>query len=256
MRSFALAGWPRSFIVIAVFLFAWQGIFSLGWVKETVVPSPGQLIEVVREEGMRDLLLQDLAQTLKRVLPGLVLGLTSGWVVGLLTGRVGVLAAVLGPILHMWRALPAVALIPLFIQFLGIGEMSKIVIVWIGTFFPVWVATHEGASGVRPDYIELADNLRFTRSEFLIRIVWPSTLPYAIAGARTGIGIAFTMIFVAEWVGADSGIGYRISLAHIVSRMDLMVLGLVELGLLAYISDASFKWASGSVFPWLRLERA
>ncbi len=235
---------------VASSVVGWQLLAWVGALEGSILPSP---IEVAGAgiEGIREgFVLEDMRASLFRLMPGLFLGATLGGVFGVLTGRSRLFGAVLGPLLHVARALPTVALIPIYIQFLGISELCKILIVTTGVFFPVWLSSHQGALQVPREYLDLSRSLNLGSWRLTTRVVIPATLPFFVAGVRVGIGYSYVMVFISEWVGATSGVGYRLALAHVVSRLDLMVFCLAELGLLSFLTDAGFHKLARRALPW------
>jgi ABC-type nitrate/sulfonate/bicarbonate transport system permease component len=186
----------------------------LGFLADTIIPTPGSIFLAAIEGNNRNFLWRDLWVSIMRVIPALLIGSFLGAVTGVVSGRVRLLGETIGPILHIWRALPAVALAPLFIQLFGINETSKIIIIASGVFFPVWVNTHQGAGLVHRTYLDISKSFELSIWSFYRNIVIPSTIPFTIAGIRNGIAMAYIMLFVAEWIGASNGIGYRISIAQ------------------------------------------
>lgn len=246
MRKFSARILP-----ILLYLLSWHLLDVVGLLEGTIFPSVQELFLALVEAQKKDFLLGDLTISLRRVIPGLAVGSFLGACLGVATGRVFLLSLSLGPGLHFLRALPAVALVPVFIQLFGINEFSKFIMIAVGTFFPVWINAHEGASLVDRRYIDLAACFKLSKVGIFLNIIIPWTVPFVIAGVRTAIGLSYIMLFVSEWIGASSGIGYRISSAYTVYRMDLMMLSLVELGALAYLTDFFFGRIVRYILPWL-----
>jgi ABC-type nitrate/sulfonate/bicarbonate transport system permease component len=219
------------------------------------VPPLSSVLQAARSWFAEGFVRHDLVATLLRVVPGILIGSTVGVLVGLATGRAKIVYYLLGPHLHIWRALPAVAVVPLFLLILGVNETTRIFIVSLGVFFPVWVNTHEGASQVDVKFLEVARDMEFAPAQVYRRVIFPATLPFIIAGIRAGIGLAYIMVFIAEWIGANKGIGYRLSVAHTVLRTDHMVFGLIVLGGLAYATDLLYRVTVKSLFPWTEKNR-
>ncbi len=254
MRATLQAVTPQA-ASIFVFILLWQMAGLVGLLSDTILPPPSKIFLAAVEGSKDGFLWRDLWASTLRVIPALLIGSLLGALVGVISGRVRLVSDTVGPILHILRALPAVALAPVFIQLFGINETSRVIIIASGVFFPVWVNTHQGAGLVRRTYVDLSKNFELSTWIFYRNIVVPSTVPFMMAGIRTGIAMAYIMLFVAEWIGANDGIGYRISIAHIVFRMDLMCLGLLELGVLAFLTDYGFVRATHRFFPWLEYAR-
>jgi ABC-type nitrate/sulfonate/bicarbonate transport system permease component len=229
----------------------WWAIDRIGLLSAIQLPGPEEIVRVARDGLRKGYLFQDLKASLSRLVPGLFLGALLGAMVGVLTGRVGILAAMVSPTLHMWRALPTVALVPILVKVLGIDEAAKLLIIATGVFFPVWVSTHTGATLIERRYLDLARTMDLPLLHRYTKIIVPATIPFIVAGTRTGIAAGYVMLFIAEWIAADAGIGYRIAIGHTVSRVDLMVLGLIELAALAYATDYLFGAWARRAMPWL-----
>jgi ABC-type nitrate/sulfonate/bicarbonate transport system permease component len=233
-------------------------VVLLWWVSDRIgllsaihLPGPAEIALAARDGLRKGYLVQDLKASLLRLVPGLLVGVLLGSTVGVLTGRVRILAAMVSPTLNMWRALPTVALVPILVKLLGIDEFAKLLIIATGVFFPVWISTHTGATLVERRYLDLARTMDLPRLHRYTKVIVPATVPFIVAGTRTGIAIGYVMLFIAEWIAADAGIGYRIAIGHTVSRVDLMVLGLLELAVLAYTTDCLFSAWVRRTLPWL-----
>lgn len=130
-------------------------------------------------------------------------------------------------------------------------DIEKTFIVVWGVFFPVWINTHEGVRQVDRGFIEAGQNLGYTTLQMYTRVYLPATAGYICAGTRQAIAIAYVMVFIAEWLGANRGVGYQLSVAHVVGATDHMLVGLVVLGTLAFLTDAGFRIVVRIALPWL-----
>jgi ABC-type nitrate/sulfonate/bicarbonate transport system permease component len=198
-------------------------------------------------------LFSDLRDSLWRLLAGLLVGSAVGIFIGLLTGRIKLFTIALSPIIQILRPLPAVAIIPLVIVWFGIDEGAKIFSISFAVFFPVWINTHIGARQIPRAFLWGAKLLTTSSTKIFREVVFPAALPFTIAGIRTGIAIAFIMVFVSELAGASSGLGYRISITHLAYRIDEMIAALAVLGALGAIADQLFVFATHKFFPWIKL---
>jgi ABC-type nitrate/sulfonate/bicarbonate transport system permease component len=240
---------------LVVLLFFWN-YYPLLFGKEGVsLPTLGEVFKALKDLHARGFFINDLIMSMKRVYPALFYGSILGVIIGIITGRSAFLYKSIGSYFHLWRALPAVALVPVYIHLLGVSEFAKIFMIASGVFFPVWISTHEGASQLPVIYKELSKNLKLSKLWFNLKIVVPFSLSYSIGGIRTGIAFSFIMLFVAEWMGANEGIGYRISLAHTIDKLDIMFVGLILLGLMAFVTDSLFKLLVSIVFPWIKYSK-
>jgi len=235
----------------AIFLGLWEALARLGLVNQVLFPGPIAVSRAFLTWARDGTLLSDVRASLERVFMGWAVGGATGIVLGLFTGRLAWANFSVGRIVNTLRAVPPVALVPLAILWFGISESSKVFLVAWGTFFPVWLNTHLGASNVKKSIEWSASSLGVERRQLVFKVILPSSVPSIVAGLRLGIGIAYICVFVGELAGASQGLGFRIATASLVFRADLMVAGLVVLGILGATSDAAFLSLVRRVLPWL-----
>lgn len=247
--------WKRllPFIPIAVVLVLWEIASDARVVNPSLFPPPSDIAQVLGASTTWSTFLNDLASSLWRMVVGFGIGSTLGIVAGLATGRIHLVEKTLAPIINTLRPLPPVALIPLFIVWFGIGDVAKIAAIAFAVFFPVWVNTHIGAEQISKVYLWSSRLLTRSRSLIARRVIFPASLPFIMAGMRTGIAFAFIMVFVSELAGASSGIGYRISVSHLAYRIDEMMAALLILGGLGALTDQLFVLGMRKLNPWLAL---
>ncbi len=233
-------------------LLIWYIVGELGHISpNSGIPKIQQVVSAFLSWIQAGYLKKDVGASLGRVLPGIGIGSILGIITGILSGRIKWLYRIIGPPMHIFRAFPPVALVPFFLMVMGINETSKIVIVSLGVFFPVWINAHEGATQVPSELLEVGKDLNISKFQIYKRVIYYSALPYICAGIRTGIGMAYVMVFIGEWIGANSGIGYRLSVAHVVGASDHMVVGLLFLGILSYSTDLIFRSIVRWRYPWM-----
>ena len=236
---------------IIAFLFLWQLISVSGAINVHLFPSPTKVFLALLDLVKTGELFSHLKASILRVIGGLFLGSSIALCVGLLTGRFKQVNHTLSPLLHVFRSFPPVALIPLIIVWIGIGEQAKLFSISFAVFFPVWISTHIGAERISPYYIRAANLLTKDNWKIWIKVIAPASMPFMLAGIRTGIAVAFIMVFVSELAGASSGIGYLISTAHLSYRIDKMMVGLFLLGFFGFLTDAVVVKIFRSLFPWI-----
>ncbi|MDP6098335.1 MAG: ABC transporter permease [Gammaproteobacteria bacterium] len=168
-----------------------------------------------------------------------MIGCALGVVVGVFTGRVRLADRALGPIVHVLRSFPPVAIVPLAITWFGLAESSKYFLVFWGVFFPVWVNTHAGMAEVNKAYLWAARSLGAKRRHIVLEILVPASIPHILAGMRVAIGICFICVFVAEMAGAYEGVGFKISTSNLIFRVDRMLAYLLVLGAMVYVISDS-----------------
>lgn len=243
-----------SFLPIVCCLLLWESISRTHVINPLLFPPPSAVILALWELILNGTLLTDTAISFWRVLAGLSVGIVVGIVCGLLTGRILPFDRALSPIIHSLRPLPPVAIIPLIIVWFGIGDTAKIFSIALASFFPVWLNTHLGAQQIPQEFLWSAGLLTTSRFNIFARVILPASLPFIIAGVRTAIAIAFIMVFVSELAGAESGLGYRISITQLAFRVDQMMAGLIVLSALSFLTDRMFLLLMRRMFPWTTLK--
>jgi len=236
---------------IIVFIIIWQFISVSGLVNKSLFPPPTEVFDAFIDLWSSGELFLHIQSSLWRVLAGLFIGSFFGIIFGLLTGRIKSISKSLSPILQVFRSLPPVAIIPIIIVWLGIGETAKLFSISFAVFFPVWVNAHIGSSRIPRDYLRAVVLLTKSTYKKWFKVILPSSLPFIVAGIRTGISIAFIMVFVSELAGASSGIGYLISVSHLAYRIDQMIVGLILLGFFGALTDYIFTSIIRRTFPWI-----
>ncbi|MCR4369046.1 MAG: ABC transporter permease [archaeon] len=242
---------PAAFLFTV--LLAWQLIAYSGIVSEALFPPPLDVAEAGAKWFSSGNLLKDVFTSTWRMAIGSAIGSTIGIVLGLAMGRMLFFEETVAPLVHVVRAMPPVALIPLVILWLGIGDVAKILSIAFAVFFPVWLSVLVGAKTVHVDYIKAAKVFSKSSAETFRKVIFPAVIPFIINGVRIGIGVAFIMVFVSELAGASSGIGYFIATAQTIYRADMMIAGLIVLGLLAALTDYLFTRCAKQAFPWAEL---
>ena len=242
----------RSFAVpVLVALIAWEILSRCEFVNPRLFPPPTQVWHGLYEWYASGEFWRDVKASYCRMLAGLLAGGFAGIVLGMLTGRNKRVSAGLVPLIQLLRPLPPVAIIPLVIVWLGIGNTAKIFSIAFAVFFPVWLNTHLGALTIPEPYLRSARLLCQSRLRMVFTILVPAALPLIIAGLRTSISIAFIMVYVSEIAGASAGIGYQISICHLAYRIDKMVAALAVLAAAGAFADFVFVAFLRHVFPWI-----
>jgi sulfonate transport system permease protein len=185
-----------------------------------------------------------------RVLEGFALGAGLGIVLGLSMGLSSRMERALSLLTGLLRPVPTIAWIPLLILWLGIGEGSKVVVIAVGSFWPVLLNVIQGVRGTDPRYLEVARVLEKDRWTLLTRVILPSALPSLFTGLRVGMGIAWASVVGAELIAASSGIGYMIMYAREVSQPDVMLVGVAAIGLTGLLIDFLILWAERRLLKW------
>ena len=235
----------------ALIIFFLELLSSANFSNPALFPPPSQWASAFMELLSSGELAADVNASLGRLLAGLLMGSAIGVFAGLLTARNSFFNAIFSPVLNVLRSFPPVAIIPLVIVWLGIGEVSKIFSISFAVFFPVWISAHCGAQKVPENYLRAAKTLSCTGFSAFKKIVFPASLPFIVSGIRIGIGISFIMVFVSELAGASSGLGFQISISHAAYRIDKMIAALLVLGAFGALTDFAFTKSVNRLFSWV-----
>ena len=232
----------------------WQGASSLGWTNSYLLPSPyrvGRALVLAARSG--DLARHSAASGL-RVVGGFGLALALALPGAVLASFAPRFMAALDPLLTFLRNIPPLALVPVLILWLGIGEASKLALILLSSFFPVFMGALSGLRNVDPRLLEMGRSLGFSRSQVLVRIMFPESVPSAANGLRLGLGYSWRALVGAEMVAASSGLGYWILDAEQMARIDSVFAGILVIGLLGVLLDRSVYALGARLLPWARLE--
>ena len=203
-----------------------------------------------------DRVADDLVPSLRRLLIGYSLSVLIGVGVGLLLGTFRVVQTAVQPVAEFLRALPAVALIPFGILVFGIGDGMKILIILLGSVWPILLNTIDGVRGVDREMLEMARAYNVPRGARMWEIVFPATLPRIAAGMRTSMSIAIILMVVSEMVASRDGVGYFVLESQRRFAIPDMWAGILLLGIIGYVSNFLFVRAEQRLLHWHHSSRA
>jgi sulfonate transport system permease protein len=192
----------------------------------------------------------DIIVSLIRVVKGFSIAALLGISLGLLMGASKTMNRFFVLPLNSIRQIPIIAWIPLVILWCGIGELSKVVIIVLGAFFPVLVNTILGVSQVPKDYIEVGRMFRISRWKMFTKIYLPAAIPAIFEGLKLGLSNSWMIVVAAEIIAASSGIGYRINDARSLMQSEVVIVGILVIGLIGLVLDQLFVWGSKLLTPW------
>jgi ABC-type nitrate/sulfonate/bicarbonate transport system permease component len=234
------------------FLLVWEAVVRAGWLDARFVPPPSAVVLRFFDLVQSGELWKDVSITLFRVGAGYTVGVIPGVAVGLLMAMFKPLRYVLDPLVAAIYPIPKIALMPLLLLAFGIGELSKVALVAIATFFPVLISTYAGAANIENIYLDAAKNFGAGASMMFREVVFFGALPQIFAGLRLALGTSFLVIVAAEFVSADSGIGQLIWSSWQVLQVDRMFVGIVLIGVLGVASTAILQAIETRLMPWRR----
>ena len=248
---------PKSLYLIlalssfAFFLIVWSILTYGGLVDPLFLPSPGRVFQAGVDLFVELGFTNDILNSVYRVMLGFIVAALIGVPLGLLMGTFKVAEAFTEPVVGFIRYMPASAFIPLFILWLGIGDIEKIAIIFVGSFFQLVLMVAVVAKNVHKDMLETAYTLGAKRFQVIWKVLLPASLPGIVDTLRIIVGWAWTYIIVAELVASASGIGYMIISAQRMLRTGNIIFGILTIGILGLITDYFFKWLYNRLFPWV-----
>jgi sulfonate transport system permease protein len=239
-----------SLILPIVIIILWYVSTSSGTVNKSIIPAPqkvGESFENMIENGS---LWQHISASFGRVLRGFALGAGLGIVLGLFIGLYFRLNQLFTALIGVLRPIPPIAMIPLFIMWLGIGEESKIALVTVGAFWPVLLNTIAGVQSTDPKLIEVAQVFGKSKLVILKDIIIPSTIPSLFTGLRLSISTAWSCVVAAEMIAADKGVGYLIMFARQMSKPAELFVGIISIGVIGLAIDILFQLIQKKAVYW------
>ena len=187
-------------------------------------------------------LLVHARDSLQRSFSGFAIGSLLGIGLGLLAGVSRPVAGFFDPLVSLAYPVPKIAVLPILMTWLGIGDASKIAVIGLGVFFPVFINAFYGARGVNRLHVWSALNMGATRRQVFLRVVLPSAAPQVLTGLRIGLALSFILMFAAEMVGSRTGLGFLVIRAEDSLRFDLMYASILAIGVLGFASDRALMW--------------
>ncbi|MFG1357964.1 ABC transporter permease [Xanthobacter pseudotagetidis] len=185
-----------------------------------------------------------------RVVRGFALGVAAGVVLGVLIGWSATISRLLDPTIQLIRPIPITAWIPFAIAWFGIGDGNAIFLIALGAFFPVVLNTIHGARDINKNLVRAARMMGISEWRLLLKVILPNALPNIFTGMRLAMGIAWTILIVAEMISIRGGVGYVLWDAYYVSRMEIVVADMITVGLLGFLSDRIIVLVERQVLAW------
>lgn len=238
------------FLTPILIVILWEIFSDKGLINASILPSPIIIWDTLVQMAQSGELLKHLEVSLARVLKGYAIGCILGISIGTLMGLVKKFERALVLLIGLLRPIPVIAWVPMLILWLGIDETSKVTVIAIGTFWPVLLNTIHGIVSTNKKYLEVGEILEKNKTTVLLKIIFPSAMPSIFTGLRIGIGSAWMSVVGAELIAASSGIGYLISYARELSQPDVMIVGVISIGIIGLSIDTLIKIIQKRVLRW------
>lgn len=245
-----------STLTVAMLLAAWAIVTEMGWANELFLPKPqavwAAFIKTMTKGYQGATLLQHLGASLYRILTAFALACLVGIPLGVLMGVSRNARALLNPLIEFYRPLPPLGLYTLLVMWLGIGESSKLSLLFLAGLPGIVISTIQAVTSVDPIYVRAAQSLGATRRHLLFEVYLPAAGPLILAGMRISLGFTYTVLVAAEIVAASAGIGWMIWDAAKFLLSDVVIMGLIVLGLTGVVLDLLMRGIAKLLMPWAR----
>jgi sulfonate transport system permease protein len=230
----------------------WHVLSATGTLDERTLAAPLDVVRAGWDLTASGELPRHLLTSLQRVGTGLAFGVSVGLVLALLTGFSRLLDDLIDPVVQVGRSIPVLGLLPLVILWFGIGEQPKILLVAVGTAFPIYINTHAAIRGVDAKLVEAGRTVGLGRLGLVGDVVLPGALPGFLVGLRFAVTGAWLIMIIAEQINAREGIGFLMNEARAWYRTDIIVVGLVVYAVLGLLTDALIRGLERRLLAWRR----
>ena len=243
-----------SIVTIAVLLAAWTLVTALGWIKPLFLPSPAAVFQQFHEyltgAANDKPLWQHFVASVGRVFAAFALAVLTAVPVGIAMGMSRVARGIFDPPIEFYRPLPPLSYLPLIIIWFGIDELPKVLLIYLSCFAPLALAARSGMKGASQEQINAAYSMGASYAQVIRHVILPSALPEILVGMRIAIGFGWTTLVAAEMVAANVGLGQMVLNASNFLRTDIVIMGIVVIGAVAYLFDLLMRWVERRLVPW------
>ncbi|MGL6259409.1 ABC transporter permease subunit [Vibrio sp. WXL210] len=243
-----------SVLATCFFIGLWALVTEMGMVKPLFLPSPSAVIERFFDlvvNGFSGVsLAEHLSASLSRVFGAFFLAVVTAVPIGILIGANVWVRGIFDPLIEFYRPLPPLAYLPLVIIWLGIDETSKVTLIYLAMFAPIALSARAGVNSARSEQIQAAYSMGASKAQVLYHVIIKSALPEILTGLRIGIGFGWTTLVASEMVAAEAGIGFMVLNAAEFLVTDVVIAGIIIIGVIAYAFDLLMRYLEKKLVPW------
>ena len=243
-----------SIVTAIALILAWFVITNMGWVKPLFLPTPQAVWEkfvLASTEGVANSTLwQHTLTSLSRVFGAFFLACVTAIPIGILMGTNRVMRGIFDAPIEFYRPLPPLAYLPLVIIWFGIGEFSKILLIYLAIFAPMAISARAGVRSVSMEQIHAAYAMGASRLQIVWHVILKAAMPEIFTGMRIGIGVGWTTLVAAEMVAATRGLGFMVLNAAEFLASDTVIMGIIVIGLFAFAFDLLMRYIERVLVPW------
>ncbi|HCM9142212.1 TPA: taurine ABC transporter permease TauC [Enterobacter hormaechei subsp. steigerwaltii] len=244
-----------SLSTLVVVLAVWWAVAAQQWVSPLFLPPPGQVLEklitIAGPQGFMDATLwQHLGASLMRILVALLAAVIIGVPVGIAMGLSPTVRGILDPLIELYRPVPPLAYLPLMVIWFGIGETSKILLIYLAIFAPVAMSALAGVKSAQQVRIRAAQSLGASRAQILLFVILPGALPEILTGLRIGLGVGWSTLVAAELIAATRGLGFMVQSAGEFLATDVVLAGIAVIAAIAFGLELGLRALQRGLTPW------
>jgi sulfonate transport system permease protein len=242
--------WLVALILPIALLCLWKGADVLGMLKPYTMPKSESVISTAIELARDGKLHKHVLSSISLVLRGFLMALAAAFALGISIGLSRKIEAVFELMVQILKPIPPIAWIPLAILWFGIGDSSKLYIIFLGALFPVLLNVVSGIQSIDRRYFELARVYETSKARLIFKIVLPGALPQIMTGIRVGLGNAWVCVVAAEMIASVTGVGYLLTYGRSLSRPDMVILAMLLIGVIGKIMDDALKFVTAKLIKW------
>jgi taurine transport system permease protein len=243
-----------SVVTVVLLVALWFAVTNLGLIKPLFLPSPQavwqQFMEYLTGVANDKPLWQHFAASMLRVFSAFLFACLTAIPVGIAMGMSRIARGIFDPPIEFYRPLPPLAYLPLIIIWFGIEELPKVLLIYLACFAPLALAARSGMKSASQEQINAAYSMGASYSQIIRHVILPSALPEILVGMRIAIGFGWTTLVAAEMVAANVGLGQMVLNASNFLRTDIVIMGIIVIGVVAYLFDMLMRWIEKKLVPW------
>ncbi|TXH93913.1 MAG: taurine ABC transporter permease TauC [Pseudomonas sp.] len=239
---------------IGTLLWIWWAVTAAGLIEPLFLPTPQSILargwKLLNEGYVDATLWQHLGASLWRIGLALLFAVICAIPLGIAIGRSRLVRGLLDPLIEFYRPIPPLAYLPLIVIWCGIGELSKVLLIYLAIFAPIVIATASGVRNVDPTRLRAAQTLGATPAQLILHVVLPSALPDILTGIRIGLGVGWSTLVAAELIAAQRGLGFMVQSAAQFLVTDVVILGILLIAVIAFALELGLRALQRKLAPW------
>jgi taurine transport system permease protein len=244
-----------SVVTVVALLVLWWVATHYGWIRDIFLPTPEKILKSFADAWVGDIqggrpLPEHFWASLGRVFAAFLLAVVTAIPAGIAMGVSRIARGILDPPIEFYRPLPPLAYLPLIVIWFGIDETAKVVLIFLACFAPLAMSARAGVRGVMIEQINAAYSMGASRWQVIWHVIVPGAMPEIFTGMRIAIGFGWTTLVAAEMVAATEGLGQMVLNASNFLRTDVVIMGIVVIGVVAYLFDLLMRYVERLVVPW------